>query len=254
MPRKRSNARFLRRRNRPRRRFNRKPRLNYASNTMRIKNIASIVEVSAQFPILANTDYNFSTAPMAATGTQFQRIRALALHFKYYRITEVIWRFVPLYNVFQSDAASNAPSLPTYQRVMNRSGDLTVWGQAQYENQGATNIEFKKTIIIRYKPNLVQVLLGGPQVASPAAVNYQIGTRPIFNQWIATNTFQLDANEPVGGITRTNYPVVTYQGHSMLFSRLVGGAGPTDHSPIGNYEVSVRCEFKDPHTIPAGPQ
>jgi len=230
----------------------RKPRLNYANNNLKVRNIASIVEVSAQFPILANTDYNHSVCPLSATSTQFQRIRALAVHFKYYRITEVVWRYVPLYNVFQTDAASTTPSIPTFQRVMNRSGDLTVWTPAQYENIGAVNQNFNKTIILKYKPNLVQVLLGGPQVASPTAVNYQIGTRPIFNQWIATNTFNIDANEPVGNFTRTNYPNVSYQGHSILFSRLIGGAGPTDHSPIGNYEVTVRCEFKDPHVTPPG--
>lgn len=213
---------------------------------MRIKNIASIVEVSAQFPVLANTDYNFSVSPLAATGTQFQRIRALATQFKYYRVTEVVWRYVPLYNTYNVDAASTLPSIPTFQRVMNRSGDLTIWTQAQYENQGAVNVEFKKTLTVRYKPNLVQSLVFGP--TGLGAIFQQLGTRPIFNQWLATNIFTIDANAAPG--TAQNVPAVVYQGHSMLFSRLVGGAGPSDHSPIGNYEVSVRCEFKDPHTTP----
>lgn len=211
-----------------------------------MKNVARITETHEFGVLVANTDINagFSIA-------NFPRATALAQNFRYFRAKRCVYRMVPYYNTYQSGGTAVRPS---YRLIMNRTGDNTAWTVAEYDAQGSVPKVFVKEITTKYTPNLVQsvqiqpnsaINVYGGNVADSTFVS--VGSRPIFNQWLATESFGIYTNIAAtpnipGTLTYNNRPNVMYWGHSVLIT--VPGSGAIN---VGVLTCEVEWEFKDPY-------
>lgn len=174
----------------------------------------------------------------------FVRALALSKNFKYYRAKKCVYRYVPLANVFQGGVAGQ--QIPTWQMLMNRTGDNALWTAAEYDAQGALSQQFTKQKTIKYKPNLVQSVsvradaaVGGPPLASSNL--RQIGTRPLYDAWLST---PFGTIETVAGDANSNLNIyadatgeILYWGHSILM---------TASGTVCQVYLEVEWEFKDP--------
>lgn len=105
----------------------------------------SIVE-TIQFPdIKSNTGYAY-----IFTLSQFNRAKALAPQFQYYKAAKVTWTYEVLYNTFQEGSNFSKPYMFT---IMDRTQQVTD-GSLQYlQHAGARSVAFTKTQHISYVPN-----------------------------------------------------------------------------------------------------
>ena len=220
------------------------PRSNQTSGALsNVKHYARITEAVNFTPMAPNQDYNY-----AFRLALFDRATAVSKNFKYYRAKRVSWTYLPDYNTFQS--GGGGISVPQVSMLMNRTGDTTLWTSAEYDAQGAVPKQFSKKLVIAYNPNICQSIQYIAQpTGTPGPFLGNIGTRAVYNEWIATGNFATDnpANYPGGlpflGPATANANIdMLYQGHSMLFEVAVPGAV----SILGSVFCEVEWEFKDP--------
>lgn len=212
------------------------PRANQTTGALSsVKHYARITETALFTPIAPNVDYNY-----AFSLSLFTRASLVARNFKFYRPKRVVWTYLPDFNTFQS---GGAVTLPQVSMIMNRTGDSTAWTPAEYDAQGAVPKQFSKKMVIAYNPNIVQsvqfVTIGG---VTPFGGN--IGVRPVYNEWIATNTYTNVIGNPAGGtasILNANNELL-FQGHSMLWNVTTPGSVVD----LGSVYCEVEWEFKDP--------
>lgn len=234
---RRSNKRAIKRGAR-RLRIRRNPQ--QTSGTIRTKQYARCVEVVPFTQPVANTDVNYQF-----NISQFDRAKAIAANFKFYRAKRVVWTMLPEYNVFQSGAGS--VSLPTIAVIMNRTGDNTAWTQAEYDAQGAVPKTFSKKRVIAYKPNLVQpfnvainVTTGGlPTTAA-------LGNTPVYDKWVGTDGYLIDNPNPATGgpvplSIRGDF--TPYYGHAIYWAAT--STAPSEPA-LATIFCEVEWEFKDP--------
>lgn len=222
----------------------RKPRLprnpQQTSGAIQTKQYARCVEVVPFTQPVANTDVNYQF-----NISQFDRAKAIAQNFKFYRAKRVVWTLLPEYNVFQTGAGQ--VSMPQMSFIMNRTGDNTAWTVAEYDAQGAVPTTFSKKRVIAYKPNLVQpfnvainVAVGGlPTTAS-------MGNTPVYDQWIGTGGYLVDNPNPASGgpiPLSIRGDVTPYYGHAIYWS--VTSTAPSEPA-LATIFCEVEWEFKDP--------
>jgi len=175
----------------------------------------------------------------------FARATEIAKNFKYFRAKRCVWRYVPRFNTYQSFASGTAPAIPDMTMIMNRTGDLTIWTQAEYNAQGAMPTTFTKQKTVSYKPNLVQSLLQAPINPGNLPGGYwTLGATPKYDIWLATNVFANEIQVPYPS-PLINGPTARYQGHSMIFT----GQGYVDGASIAEVYLEVEWEFKDPYYL-----
>ena len=224
-------------------------RANQSSGALtKVKHYARITETNEVNPIDANSDvnYEFDLA-------QFPRALALSKNFKFYRAKRVVWTYLPDYNTFQAGGA--AVSMPSMALIMNRTGDATSWSPAEYDAQGSVPKIFDKKKVVSYVPNIVQSVQYLNNTAGPVFTG-NIGTRPVFNQWLATGTFFQNIVTPTGNVVQvTAGNFLQYYGHSIYWS--VTSTAPSE-AALGSVFCEVEWEFKDPLFVPtpqvAGPE
>lgn len=201
------------------------------------ENTAKISEVVEQSTITANVGYQFQLP-----GIIGDRARALAEQYGLYRVASVSFKYKPAADTFVSNAAfiggAGAASVPYLFWKMNRYGDdPAVVTAANLRTLGAKAIRFDdKTVNHSYKPN---ILLGN--VTTTGGVSGQVKMTP----WLNTDDAPM---------TPTFVPSSTnHYGHWFIVECAMNGAGTT---PVGDYEVTVHYEFKNPRTTWAtsGPQ
>lgn len=213
-------------------------RANQSSGMLtKVKHYARITETNEIAPIDANADENYQFDL-----SQFPRALALSKNFKFYRAKRVVWTYLPDYNTFQAGGA--AVSMPNMALIMNRTGDATSWSAAEYDAQGAVPKLFDKKKIVSYVPNIVQSV---QYINNPNAPLFtgNIGTRPVFRQWLATGTFFQNIVTPNGGnvVQPTAGNHLQYFGHSIYWS--VTSTAPSE-AALGSAFCEVEWEFKDP--------
>lgn len=225
---------------RPRRRLPLRRNPQQTSGSIHTKQYARCVEVVPFTQPTANTDVNYQF-----NISQFDRAKAIAQNFKFYRAKRVVWTMLPEYNTFQSGAGS--VSLPTMSFIMNRTGDNTAWTVAEYDAQGAVPTTFSKKRVIAYKPNLVQpfnvainVTVGGlPTTAA-------MGNTPVYDKWIGTGGYLVDNPNPAsGGPIPLNVrgDVTPYYGHAIYW--YATSTAPSEPK-LATIFCEVEWEFKDP--------
>lgn len=213
-------------------------RANQTSGALtKVKHYARITETD-ELPatMVVNSDSNYQFSILS-----FPRALALSRNFKFYRAKRVVWTYLPDYNTFQSGAGST--SMPSMAFIMNRTGDDTSWTIAEYDAQGATPKLFAKKRVIAYAPNIVQSVqyLANPGGLPPYVGN--VGTRPVFNQWLATGTFNQDVLSPAGPVIVPNASTyLKYYGHSIYWTATNAVSG----QELGTAFCEVEWEFKDP--------
>ena len=228
---------------RPKRRRGRKAlrrrarRGNQSSGALsKVKHYARISETVLFTPMAPNQDYNY-----AFSLSLFERALAVSRNFKFYRPKRVVWTYLPDFNTFQS---GGTVTLPQVSMIMNRTGDSSAWTPNEYEAQGAVPKQFSKKMVIAYRPNIVQSV----QFVTTAipAFGGNIGVRPVYNEWIATGTYNsvFPLPLPPGGIATVLKPnnELLYQGHSMYWNVATPGAVTV----LGTVYCEVEWEFKDP--------
>lgn len=236
MPARRHRKTKPRRKTQPR--IGRRRRANQTSGALtNVKHYARITEAVNFTPMAPNQDYNY-----AFRLALFDRATAVSKNFKYYRAKRVVWTYLPDFNTFQSGGAI---TLPQVSMLMNRTGDTTLWTPAEYDAQGAVPKQFNKKIRIAYNPNICQSIQYIAQPTGiPAPFLGNIGTRPVYNEWIATGTYSTDNPAPpfLSPSTANHNNEMLYQGHSMLFEVTVPGTVTS----LGSVFCEVEWEFKDP--------
>lgn len=185
----------------------------------------------------ANADVNY-----AFSLSLFDRATAVSKNFKYYRAKRVVYTYLPDYITFQSGAG--AVSLPQVSMLMNRTGDTSLWTPAEYDAQGAVPKQFNKKMVVAYTPNIVQSIQYISALTGPTPFIGNVGSRPVYGEWIATGTYGRDVNIPAGSVALSeNNNQMLYQGHSMLWS--VTSTAPGEPA-LGTCFCEVEWEFKDP--------
>lgn len=176
----------------------------------------------------------------------FPRASAMSKFFRWYRPKIVTYKYIPLYNTY----AEGNGSRPEFVYVMNRTGDLV--NPAGFNGMlamGAKPQSFAKAKIIKYKPNLCQVLSVSQGATEPTNDNnYNIGFVPIYN-WVQTYTGGLqkfdgptnfDDGSAIVGLPTSNNP--TWQGHNVYINTAV----PVGSALIAKEYIHVIWEFKEP--------
>ena len=199
-----------------------------------VKHYARITETALFTPIAPNQDYNY-----AFHLGLFDRALAVSQNFKFYRAKRVVWTYLPDFNTFQS---GGAVTLPQVSMIMNRTGDATAWSPAEYDAQGAVPKQFSKKMVIAYNPNIVQSVQF--VTTTIPAFGGNIGVRPVYNEWIATGTYNQIFPNPAGGVSSVlnANTFLQYQGHSMYWNV----ATPGSILVLGSVYCEVEWEFKDP--------
>jgi len=231
---------------RPRRKMRKVPRRKMQRGIKRQVNIATITETRS-LGVFTPGDYNQDFGLY-----QFPRALALSQSFKYFRPRSVEWVYNNEYNTYQDGDTGVTPTIPYVWKIMNRTGDQTVWSAAQYEQMGVVKAKFTKPLVIKYKPNLVQSVQVQPTGSIPvtgyppaaAAKFFSVGSRPLFNQWIATTIHSIDTqlNDINPDLLYQNSPYPNFHGHSVRFDQVVTGVSER----LGTLECRVVWEFKDP--------
>lgn len=209
----------------------------------KVKHYARITETDELGPIDANVDVNYEFDL-----TQFPRALALSKNFKFYRAKRVVYTYIPDYNTFQAGAA--AVSMPNMALIMNRTGDSTAWSQAEYDAQGSVPKVFDRKKVVSYVPNIVQSVQYINNTSGTIFTG-NIGTRPVFSQWLATGSFLQNIVTPAGNVLQTtanNH--LQYYGHSIYWS--VTSTAPGE-AALGTAFCEVEWEFKDPLFVPLAP-
>lgn len=225
---------------RPRRRFPFRRNPQQTSGSIHTKQYARCVEVVPFTQPTANTDVNYQF-----NISQFDRAKAIAQNFKFYRAKRVVWTMLPEYNVFQSGAGS--VSLPTMSFIMNRTGDNTAWTVAEYDAQGAVPTTFAKKRVIAYKPNLVQPFNVAVNVSvAGLPTTAAVGNTPVYDKWIGTGGYLVDNPNPGSGgpiPLAIRGDVTPYYGHAIYW--YATSTAPSEPK-LATIFCEVEWEFKDP--------
>jgi len=83
---------------------------------------------------------------------EFDRARAIAVNYKWYKAAKVTWTYTPLYNTFQ-DSAGATVSKPQIYFSMNRTQDASAITQGSILAQGSRPQQFTSNKTISYVPN-----------------------------------------------------------------------------------------------------
>jgi len=213
---------------------------NQTSGNIKVKQYARCVEVVPFTQPTANTDVNYQF-----NISQFARATEIAKNFKFYRAKRVVWSYLPEYNTFQSGVGS--VSMPQLSMIMNRTGDNSAWGLAEYDAQGAVPMTFAKKRVIAYKPNLVQpfnVAIGGISPDTPPQpTTIALGNTPVYTKWIGTTAYRVNALAGPATDLIIRGDLTPYYGHSLYWA--VTSTAP-DEPALATVFCEVEWEFKDP--------
>jgi hypothetical protein len=177
----------------------------------------------------------------------------------------VEFKYTPLFNTFQEDAAESNQTLPYFYHTMNRTQDnlvpLTKATQRTFMlTQGATPSNFTKVRTIKYKPNWLQGGLtalgqnsGGTIIAAAnigAKCSYDWLPAPIMlqgspgnNTTAETAILPIVGNNPSLNYLATN--TVVYNGHADLCVQDSSYGLDTQQS-LAKVECTVHWVFKGP--------
>lgn len=235
---------------RKRRMLRRKPKMSLPKSMMpniTNKHYAQITETVELDDIAANTNYN----EVFELG-QFKRAFDIAKNFKFYRAKQVLYKYEPVYNLFNE----GGESVPLAYQVMNRTQETnTGWSVGDLQAQGAIPRKFTSTISIKYIPNWcspglvaqAKDLSGNVTdiIQQGVQKNYNFLMTPNFDNSVFTKSELLITN----GLTTQGYSnavtpnaQVIYNGHIVHFEQATTGSVAT----VARRTVTVVWEFKGP--------
>lgn len=185
---------------------------------------------------------------------QFSRAFDLAKNFKFYRAKQVLFKYEPVYNLFNE----GGETIPLAYMVMNRTQEAsTGWGVAQFQEQGALPRKFTSQITMKYTPNWCTPGLVAQKKDLSGNVSdiiqqgvqkcYKFLMTPNFGNSVYTKSKLIETN---GLITQGYEQAVTpnaqviYNGHLMHFQQANAGT----QTVVARRTVTVVWEFRGPKT------
>lgn len=240
----------------PRRRNNRKTRVPRGMGRSAGPSIA--VSDRGQFASIIETiDEGASSLPNVIQNNffsllQFDRAKALACQFQYYRAKKVTYVYTPLYNTYQE--GGGAPSKPYIYNLMNRTQQFMLGGLPQLQHSGSRPKPFVSVVKLTYTPNWCSPgLVARTNVETAPIVNvgnqaeYGWLTTPFSDPGSGTGAF----GYTIEGAQSTALPdidlpaivpnAVVYNGHTTYVDQ------PGSTSPVYNLIIQVHWEFKGAH-------
>lgn len=185
---------------------------------------------------------------------QFDRAKALAPQFQYYRAKKVTYTYTPLYNTYQQGSPALKPYLYLH---MNRTQLPYGGGLPQLQHSGARPKPFTSVVKLSYTPNWCSPgTVAVNPVAAPGLTDISnIGLQKQY-AWLAcpvidtgtgasgdlTNTTIQNTSIYLQANATTNN--VTYNGHVSCVDQ------PGNISPVYNLLIQVHWEFKGAHFFP----
>lgn len=212
---------------------------------------ASIVETITD----GNDDYlPNSLYPETFTLANFDRAKALAVNFQYYRAKSVTYTYEPLYNTFQEGSTGTKPYI---YMMMNRTQLQYTGGLPQIQHSGGRPKPFTSLFKVTYTPNWCSPGLIATDHDNPTNGVTQLGAQKQY-QWLACPTSDPgtgngnDVNdtainvsnlftEPISVVTNN----VKYNGHLVYIDQ------PGTSAAIARVTIQVHWEFKGAHYRPS---
>ena len=211
---------------------------------------ASIVETIKDIDgaYLPNTPYGetFSLA-------DFNRAKALATNFQYYRAKSVTYTYEPLYNTFQAGGSSTKPYIYL---MMNRTQLNYAGGLDEIQHSGGRPKAFTSLHKVTYKPNWCSPGLIATDHDNPVNGAAQLGSMKQFG-WLTCPTLDFganDANDVLDSALNpsSNYtePIVVVTNNVKYNGHLVFIDQPGNDQPVARVTIQVHWEFKGAHYQP----
>lgn len=209
------------RRMRPRRRVVRKPRSEFATakQTLQLNDDA--------FGIV----WNYYSVAL----DRFDRLKAIAENYQYFRITMVEMKFKPYADTYLQDTGVGTPqSIPYFYWLINRGENSSFNSFDELRDAGSKPIRFDdKTIVVRYKPS---VLLANLQYDASGVPISTFNSHRI-SPWLSTN-------KNAGLINPNPWQANETQHFGLLYGCEQDSS--TGSNNVYGVEVTVHMEFKKP--------
>lgn len=228
------------------------PKQNHATLVEAFQSGVDIAAVKTQ--VVPGTQMNFGlfSSPVGSTTTSmpwvkaqndvgvnilgsFPRVAAEMQNWRYWRVTEVEWKYYPQYNTYQSGGgAPAANTIPRMFKYMDRSGLFAYTTVQEIQDAGVRGSNFiGRPVVIKYVPSTVANMQvgGGPAVPNLSTPNIQIHKS---KYWFPTD----DGT----GVP----PNIPFLGHQVIFQQDDFATG----EPQIKWDVTIKVEFKIP-SIPS---
>lgn len=201
-----------------------------------------------------NYSFNFTTALSA-----FERSQEIAHSYKYYRCKSIELQFIPYANVTSVNGLANARLPQLYFQVDRVCNQYIPPTEAEMIERGVTPRLFKKKMVFKWKPNLLQnVQMETGQSAdgtgAPLGINTinAVNSVPLFNKWLPTQQSygytQLYPNAQTGHAMvqpSINPYALRYYGAVFVINQENGSTAWA----CGDLITRVTWEFKGPRAL-----
>lgn len=195
---------------------------------------------------------------------QFQRAKALAVNFRWYKPTHVTWKIEPQFGTYQ--AVPGGPTVPYLYQLMNRTQDSSFMTLSDMLTQGCRPTKLVAAKSLSYRPNWCSPALLSQNVVSVggfggavnniaiAGLQAQYGWLQSPNQVndasiIPLTVFGSAPGVPTNTAVQNNVTTTLFNGHQYYVEQQTT-AGTT---PTFKLTCTVKWSFKDPKNIIALP-
>lgn len=110
---------------------------------------------------------------MGFTIAQFARASQIAINFRFFKPTKIIWSYEPKFNTFQELTTGDTVGMPYLYVIMNRTQDNHPYSLQDIQAQGARPQKFTGTKSVSYRPNWCS-----PGLLVNNTINVNQGTPP----------------------------------------------------------------------------
>jgi len=194
--------------------------------------------------------------------SQFQRAKALAVNFRWYKPTSVSWKIEPQFGTYQ--AVPGGPTVPYLYTIMNRSQDSSFMTLSDMLTQGAKPVRLVAAKSLTYRPNWCSPALIAQNVQQGSGFGGYLnqiaiaGMTPAYGWLQAPDVIggsiapimQLAGNGTTVNAAVTNNPASTvFNGHQYFIDQQVTGGS----TPTFKITCTVKWSFKDPKNTLAAP-
>jgi len=194
---------------------------------------------------------------------QFDRARALAPNFRWYKATRVTWTIEPQFNVYQATAGGS--TVPYVYTIMNRTQDSSYITLSDVLTQGARPVKLTNAKMTSYRPNwcspglLIQNVVATPGFGGMLNNVVVTGLKPEYG-WLQSPNIDNNANfitplqnssavvgQPANSSVANYASAVRYNGHQVYIDQQTNGV----LTPTFRVTCKVTWVFKDPKNTQA---
>lgn len=222
---------------------------------------ARLVE-TVEVPLLSRQEANAESTGQTFTFSLagYQRAMEVAHAYKYYRAAKVQMKFVPYYNIAQTNGAAPSRLPQLYFSVDRVANQFILPTETELLSRGISPKLFTRSLNYSWKPNLLQdINLETVQAADPGGAPLGIGVLgslnriALFNKWIPTQqsygytgvigNAQIGQQIVPGSI---NPYALKYYG-AVWVASVEGVEGQT--LTVGDLQIKITWEFKEPRAL-----